>query len=257
MLCAGDSSEFCGAGGRLTVYAVSGTAPPTTSAGSTPTPTSTVPIGTGFPTGWTSQGCWAEPANGRMLTHQQPDSTTNTLQQCVQTCAGLGYTIAGAEYGVQVRICRCCHAVIANLRQCFCDNFVYNGGALAANQADCNVPCPGLTSTNCGAGNRISMMSIGTPQVFQAPGPQISGLPTGWKYSGCVGDNVAAAEAAVTIQTFPYKIWDKQSNTPAECITQCQTFGFNAAGLVSAETQHPIIWKIHTDCSIGIWIPML
>ncbi|CAG8958428.1 hypothetical protein HYFRA_00011105 [Hymenoscyphus fraxineus] len=213
-LCPGDSSEFCGAGGRLTVYALSGTPPPSTSVD--PTPTSTAPVATGFPTGWTSQGCWAEPANGRMLTHQQPDSTANTLQKCVQTCAALNYKIAGVEYGVQ----------------CFCDNFVYNGGALAANQADCNVPCPGLPSTNCGAGNRISMMSVGTPQVFQAPGPQISGLPTGWTYSGCVGDNVVSAEAAnVNIQTFPYKVWDKQTNTPEECIRQCGLFGFNAAGL--------------------------
>lgn len=216
-LCAGNALEFCGAGGRLTVYAVSGTTPPSTSTvGTTTIPTTTAPVATGIPTGWSSQGCWSEPANGRLLTHQQPDSDTNTLEGCVQTCAGLGYKIAGAEFG----------------KQCFCDNFVNNGGALAPNQADCNVRCAGNPAEFCGGPSRVTMFSIGTPQVFQPPGPQISGLPTGWKYSGCWGDNVASAEDPnIKIAALPYQIWDKTTNIPSECISQCQKFGFNAAGL--------------------------
>ncbi|KAH6669578.1 copper radical oxidase [Halenospora varia] len=64
------------------------------------------------------------------------------------------------------------------------------------------------------------------------PGPQTSGLPIGWTYSGCVQDNVVSAEAAnVNILTLPYKVFDNNNNTPAACIAQCQKFGYNAAGL--------------------------
>lgn len=212
MVCAADSSEFCGAGGRLTVYAQNGTS-------TTPPPSSTTtaaPAPTGFPAGWTSQGCWVDGANGRILTHQQADSQANSLQVCAAACAGLGYSIAGAEYGVQ----------------CFCDNFIYGGGALAASQTDCNVACPGAPSENCGGGNRLTIYSNSTPTVFQAPGPQQSGLPAGWTYSGCLEDNTVAAENnKINIPTFPYKIWDTTTNTPVSCLTRCQEFGYNAAGL--------------------------
>jgi hypothetical protein len=46
--------------------------------------------------------------------------------------------------------------------------------------------CPGNTAEDCGAGNRLTLFSIGTPQAYSAPAPQVSGLPTGWTYSGCI-----------------------------------------------------------------------
>lgn len=229
--CGGNAYEYCGAGNRLTVYVLNGTALPSTSSvssSSTTVPTgvsstvslsssSTAPASTGFPTGWTSQGCWVDGLNGRILTKQQPDNAQNTLESCVQTCAGLGYTIAGAEYGTE----------------CYCDNFVYNGGALAAAQTDCNIPCPGKSSEMCGAGGRLSMYSKGPPTVYAAPAPQKVGLPTGWGYAGCIQDNVPSVEDPnEQLYTFPYKVWDDASgNTPEKCITRCQEFGFNAAGL--------------------------
>ncbi|TVY83567.1 WSC domain-containing protein [Lachnellula suecica] len=219
MACAADSSEFCGASNRLTVYARNGTSNSPSSTGTATTAasaTATVAAPTGFPAGWTSQGCWVDGANGRILTHQQADNNNNTLQICAQACYSQGYSIAGTEYGVQ----------------CFCDNYIYAGGALAASQTDCNDPCPGATSENCGGGNRMTIYSNSTPQVFQAPGPQTTGLPTGWSYQGCLQDNVVAAEnAQINIYTFPYKVSDSSSNTPEACLTQCQEFGYNAAGL--------------------------
>lgn len=177
--CAGNSLELCGAGDRLSVYVLNGTITSTTTTGSI-SPTSTTstgsvsittnPAATGFPTGWVTQGCWVDGVDGRILSYQQPDQAENTLQLCVTTCAGLGYTIAGAEYGVE----------------CFCDNYIYNGGALAANQGDCDMECPGDTAEDCGAGNRLSIYAIGTPKVYAPPAPQTSGLPANWAYSGCL-----------------------------------------------------------------------
>ena len=168
MLCNGNASEFCGGSGFLDVYKFNGTtvsSSTTTSIRSDPTGTSSV-----LPTGWTYQGCWVDGANGRILNTQQPDSQTNTIESCVQNCTAAGYTIAGMEYSVQ----------------CFCDNFIENGGVLAAADTDCNTACSGDSSEICGGGNRLSIYSTGTPSVKPIPGPQKTGLPGSWAYKGCL-----------------------------------------------------------------------
>ncbi|TVY32342.1 WSC domain-containing protein [Lachnellula subtilissima] len=69
-------------------------------------------------------------------------------------------------------------------------------------------------------------------QAQPTSGPQKVGLPAGWVYSGCLQDNIASKEDPNTqLPTFPYKIWDTQTNEAVSCITRCQQFGFNAAGL--------------------------
>lgn len=128
------------------------------------------PAQTGFPTGWTYQGCYVDGANGRILSNQQPDNQDLTQQSCVETCANAGYTIAGMEYSVQ----------------CFCDNDIYNGGVLAADQSDCDDACSGDSSEICGGGSRMTLYSKGTPQVYQPPAAQTTGLPVNWAYKGCL-----------------------------------------------------------------------
>ncbi|KAH8590515.1 WSC domain-containing protein [Bisporella sp. PMI_857] len=218
--CPGNPDEYCGAGNRLELYRAgpppTGTTTETVTPTSASTTTSAPPVSTDFPAGWTNQGCWVDGVSGRILGNQQPDSATMTLQSCSNICSNLGYNIAGMEYG----------------QQCFCDNFIYNGGVKAANEAECNMPCAGDPAQSCGAGGRMTIYSNGTPQVFQPPGPQTSGLPTGWVYKGCLEDNIPSNENPnEPLLTFPYKIWDNLNNTPVSCIAQCQKFGFNAAGL--------------------------
>jgi hypothetical protein len=201
-ICPGSQYEYCGAGNRLDMYQYSPSIPTVTSAAvsvsstsgsvsstftqtrsisvgsistaststSSSSTSSSSPLGTGFPAGWSYQGCYVDGLNGRILNHQQPDNAQNTLQVCVQACATAGYTIAGIEYGVE----------------CYCDNAIYNGGALSANQNDCNFICPGNSLEDCGAGNRMSLYSIGAPQAYQAPIAQQSGLPANWVYMGCL-----------------------------------------------------------------------
>lgn len=78
----------------------------------------------------------------------------------------------------------------------------------------------------------MTLYSIGTPQVFLPPAPQTTGLPSGWVYKGCIEDNIAAVEdPEQQLYTFPYKVWDINVNNPTDCISQCNKFGFNAAGL--------------------------
>jgi WSC domain len=216
------STTATGTTTKPTTSATGTTTKPTTSAtGTSTTGTKTSTSTSSGPsttsTGWVYQGCYVDGLNGRDLNYQQPDNQALTIESCQATCAGLGYTIAGMEWSVQ----------------CFCDNFLYNGAALAANPADCNMACGGNSAETCGAGNRLSLYSIGgTPKVYQPPAVQTTGLPANWVYKGCLQDNIPSNEDANEIlSTFPYMVWNNASNDAVACITQCQAFGFNAAGL--------------------------
>jgi hypothetical protein len=171
-LCDGNSSEYCGGGNRLDLYSGAATTPtggnPSTTAAS---PTS---IGTGsatgLPTGWKYGGCFVDNLNGRILSVQQPDNAALTVESCVNTCAGAGYSVAGMEYSVQ----------------CFCGNAIINGGALATQQTDCSSACGGNSAEKCGAGNRMSIYNTGTLQTVGPPTTAKTGLPGSWQYSGCI-----------------------------------------------------------------------
>lgn len=65
---------------------------------STATPSSAA---TGLPTGWKYDGCYVDGAIGRIMNNQQSDNQQLTVESCVQTCSGLGYSVAGMEYSVQ------------------------------------------------------------------------------------------------------------------------------------------------------------
>ena len=229
--CPGNPFEYCGAGNRLEMYklttSVSSSSssivvvPTTTYASSTrssstaatsalsSTTSSQTSSATGIPPAWKYDGCYAEGTNGRALQHQQPDSQTNSVETCINTCIGLGYTVAGLEFGIQ----------------CFCDNFLYNGAAPAATSS-CNVACPGNNKELCGAGNFLSIYNTGTLTVYQAQTAQKTGLPGSWQYQGCFTDNVNDVRALF------WQIILTNNNTATSCLGLCQQYGYMAAGMV-------------------------
>lgn len=214
MTCAGNPFQYCGAGNRLSVYVKDGTSIPsgtsTNTAGSSST--SAPPSPTGIPTGWTYQGCWIDGRNGRILTHQVPDSATNSQTQCANTCAGLGYSISGTEYS----------------QQCFCGNAIYNGGEKTL-ETDCGINCPGNPAQKCGGGDRMSIVSNGAPEIYAAPAPQVRGLNGSWTYQGCVQDNVNDK------RTFFWQLHFPGVMTPNMCLNKCRDFGYHAAGMEYGE----------------------
>ena len=213
--CAGNSGEICGGSQRLSMYeyvnadgTVSGTASgttPSTSPSPTPSP-STTPLT--LPSGWTYSGCYIDNAYGRILSTQQPDSASLTIESCIATCAGLGLAIAGLEYS----------------RQCFCGAEIIAGGVLASADSDCAMTCSGNTAEICGGPALMSIYASGTVEAAPPPAVQTSGLPGTWTYQGCLGDNVGQ-------RTLPYEMDFGSTNDATTCLAQCASKGYRVGGM--------------------------
>ncbi|KAL7628868.1 hypothetical protein AAE478_000383 [Parahypoxylon ruwenzoriense] len=211
MLCAGNQLEYCGAGNRLSVYAKNGTSTSSSSApGTEPTGTDPdAPQVTSFPDGWTSQGCWQDGPNGRIMpTFQAPDDPQLTPQKCAQLCSDNGYIISGTEY----------------YTQCFCSNAIFNGGAPTEDASKCSTPCGGDNQVMCGGPGYLSIYSKGTPEIYEPPTPRDTVDGT-WTYQGCYEDNVNDQRTLFWALSFPGTM------TPEQCLGKCASFGYAAGGL--------------------------
>ncbi|KAI0852681.1 putative glyoxal oxidase [Daldinia vernicosa] len=210
MLCAGDQWAYCGSGNRLSVYIKNGTSVATSTVSSGPTSSDPgTPEPTGFPDGWTDQGCWQDGPNGRIMpTFQAPDDSQLTPQKCAQLCADNNYTVSGTEY----------------YTQCFCSNAIYNGGVRGEDTSKCSTPCGGNSQVMCGGAGYLSIYSKGTPQTFKEPAPlqEVNGT---WTYQGCYEDNVNNQRTLFWSLTFLTPM------TPEQCLGKCASFGYAAGGL--------------------------
>ncbi|OBR15647.1 WSC domain-containing protein [Colletotrichum higginsianum IMI 349063] len=213
MKCMGNPFQYCGEGNRLSVYTIGDATQPSSAAPTgAATPTAAVPVASNLPTGWQDQGCWVDNLNGRILPNQLQDDPAMTLASCAQACASAGYTVAGAEYHTQ----------------CFCGNAIYYGGAPASDPTTCNTGCGGKPSEMCGGPNRMTIMSLGTPQTFQPPVPQKSGFNGSWTYQGCLSYENAQ-------RPFKWQVLFPGINNAGLCLDRCAAFGYPAAGLEYGE----------------------
>ena len=160
MPCNGKTSDTCGGSNGLSLYSfgfyntTSNTSPTTTSAAASATTTKA--LSTSIPTGWTYSGCYTEQPGFRIMVNQQPDNQQLTIASCIETCSGLGYSIAGMEY----------------MYQCFCDNYLRNAATLSAKDSDCAMSCTGSASDICGGPNLVSVYSQGPVEIYQPPKAQ-------------------------------------------------------------------------------------
>jgi hypothetical protein len=99
------------------------------------TTTSTAPTLGPSPTSWTDLGCYAEdpelPILEKNMSQVGGDGSL-TVPQCQDACYRARYKFAGVQEG----------------NQCWCSSYV--GGEWTNDQADCNSPCSGDTTTFCG-----------------------------------------------------------------------------------------------------------
>jgi hypothetical protein len=121
--CSGDSSQYCGASGRVTVFTfVSATSP-------------------ALPSGWTEVNPCAVDDQSRVLSGDTVTTLSNNSPfNCAKYCEDRNYLYAGVEYGSE---CRCGNGLSRTPTN--------------ANIWECNMGCSGDSSQFCGAGWRIQI----------------------------------------------------------------------------------------------------
>jgi hypothetical protein len=144
---------------------------------------------------------------------QENDNPTMTIESCISQCSSLGYMVAGMEYS----------------DQCFCDDYVRNNASLASSDSQCAMTCAGNTNEICGGPNLLSVYSNATITVLPPPTVQTTNLPGSWVYKGCLQDNVN------NTRTFPYMLTYATNNSATACLSRCQEYGFQAAGMEYGE----------------------
>ncbi|KAH0580445.1 hypothetical protein H2248_001946 [Termitomyces sp. 'cryptogamus'] len=116
-------------------------------------------------------------------------------------------------------------SVCADTDNADCGNTLVEDALIAADST-CNMGCAGNTTQACGGPNRVSVYtSTGNVTVLPVPSPLQTGLPTNWKYKGCLREPANGAKA------LPYKIVWPTNNTALACVEQCAAFGYPASGV--------------------------
>ncbi|OCF56894.1 hypothetical protein L486_05749 [Kwoniella mangroviensis CBS 10435] len=153
MVCAGNSSEYCGAGNRLNVYALNSATTSTSSGASASasisvsTSTSATSSASATPTGpvqpltvgsYKFVDCHTEATNARALTGKTVASDDMTLDNCAAACSGFLYF--GVEYA----------------RECYCGNAL-SAGSVTTLDGRCSMPCKGNALQYCGGSNGLSL----------------------------------------------------------------------------------------------------
>lgn len=151
MVCAGNASEFCGAGNRLNMYSlsaapVSSSASASASASVSPSPVSassaapspTGPVAPLTVGSYKYVSCYTEATNGRALTGKTVAADDMTLERCASNCTGFAYF--ATEYS----------------RECYCGDSL-NAGSINATDGNCLMTCAGNPLQYCGGPVRLSL----------------------------------------------------------------------------------------------------
>ncbi|KAJ7058025.1 galactose oxidase [Mycena amicta] len=145
--CAGNSTQACGAGNRLSLYS---TSPNITIL---PVPTAQ---NTSIPGSWSYTGCLGEPPGARVFPWQIDLTNNNSAVNCLGLCADFGYTAGGMEFGFQ----------------CFCGDIsdVTDSGAMLQPENACDLPCSGDPIHLCGGGGTLQYYQwTGATHVWHTP----------------------------------------------------------------------------------------
>ncbi|KAJ7487362.1 galactose oxidase [Mycena galericulata] len=151
MACGGNSTQACGAGDRLSIYA--------TEKNITILPIPT-PQNTSLPGSWSYQGCLEE-ANGENVFPWELDLiTNNSATACLGSCQAFGYTAGGMAFGTQ----------------CLCGDVsdVIKSGFGLQPESDCDFVCTGDPVHLCGGAFRIQYYVWEGPAVVWHT-PEITG----------------------------------------------------------------------------------
>jgi hypothetical protein len=114
---------------------------PSTSSSKVSTTTTTSFTPAPSPTSWIEKGCYVEtPENPLLTQNMNPNGDASlTIPKCKNICFRRAYPIAGVQGG----------------NQCWCGSFI--PGHWADDESECNMPCPGDTTTICGGKERLNI----------------------------------------------------------------------------------------------------
>jgi len=159
------------------------------------------------------QGCYTDSGAARSLTVLSESTSGMTIENCLSFCNSReGYdnlAYVGVEYA----------------SECYCD-WVLQDTAVQVDDSECNMPCSGNSSQPCGAGDRLTLLSLGGSPTTATPTLEWGGWPgLQWDYQGCFHDSLTA-------RIFPRQV---QVSTPQFytlelCASTCLDTGYPYAG---------------------------
>ncbi|KZW03188.1 copper radical oxidase [Exidia glandulosa HHB12029] len=163
-----------------------------------------------LPEGWTSQGCFLDNVGGRTFTADSFVDDGMTQEACANFCNDKHFAFAGVEFG----------------RECYCDNFVENGGAPADDASTCNMACGGNSTELCGGPNRLNVFFSNVPPPPRPPPP--AELPSHglWESIGCFSEG----NGGRTLPVVPNVPGGGDNMTVENCLDSCLAIGFGLAG---------------------------
>ncbi|ETN45874.1 uncharacterized protein HMPREF1541_00055 [Cyphellophora europaea CBS 101466] len=204
MICKGDTTQFCGAGNRLSLWTIT-TFASASSQTSTNTPAATAPT---MPTvsGGSYVGCVSE-TSPRALNADSNTVNTQTLELCAQRAAAKNYWLFGLEYG----------------SECYLADTI-NRASSSLEPSKCNMPCSGNKKQMCGGSNAISLFN-NTMYSPRIPGNvQAVGTGMAYAYKGCYTDQGNP-------RTLGSYSTNSNSNSVDSCVSLCYSKGYSWAGV--------------------------
>ncbi|KAM0281361.1 hypothetical protein ACHAO9_010732 [Fusarium lateritium] len=128
--CAGDSTQKCGAGNRISIWNNTLYTPTISTEGLNSPPK--------------YLGCYTEGRGARALGDAKTTDKKMTLDICATFCSRKGYPYLGVESG----------------KDCYCGKKGPSSGSVEAPSSECNVACKGDKSQKCGATNRLNVYKL-------------------------------------------------------------------------------------------------
>lgn len=224
MICAGNATQFCGAGSRLSLYIKNGTVIPTAAATSSKSATSTssVPATTGS---FVPLGCYTdEDVTQRTLIG---DATTDSVGMTVEACGAYCKASAAGPF---------VYFGVEWMQECYCGNSLASTTNVTT-VGRCIMACTGNANEICGGNygmnvfsyaNKSTATSTSVSTTTKATTTAAAATPTvpaiiagGWSYLHCHSDNT-------TIRTLVGGYTATTDMTLEKCAVYCggyQYFG--------------------------------
>lgn len=158
--------------------------------------------------GFNSMGCFSDGQQTRALHHDGGGSDGQTVNDCINTCAAAGLSLAGVESGLQ----------------CFCGNAILNNhGPIDASK--CNIACAGDPTQMCGGLDAFNLYRVGNFAFTSGPAtiPQTS---SNWKFLACTQETSSGPREIPTSMNIPIEMM-----TVDACTSACAAANFTVAGL--------------------------